>query len=285
MGWGDAVKIERGMVAVVTGAGSGIGRALAERAARQGMVVVAADVETAALERTVAGIVGEGGRAIAVPTDVSVADQVEHLAETAWSHFGGVQLLCNNAGVFSGGLLWERSLADWEWVLGVNLYGQVNGIRSFVPRMLGAGTPAHIVDTASMGGLVTAAYSGPYFTSKFAAVGLTECLAHDLRSIEAPIGVSVLVPSLVATGLADSRRNRPDDDGAEPEADEAFVLAAMKDAIGGAGMPPTEVAALVFDAVEHDRFWIPTKPSYHDQIRVRHESMQTLHLPPSPDLD
>ncbi len=239
------MKIEPGMVAVVTGAGSGIGRALAEHAARRGMVVVAADVEAAALDRTVEGIVREGGQAVGVQTDVSVADDVEHLAETAWSRFGGVQLLCNNAGVFSGGLLWERSLADWEWVLGVNLYGQVNGVRSFVPRMLAAGTPAHIVDTASMGGLVTAAYSGPYFTSKFAAVGFTECLAHDLRTTEAPIGVSVLVPSLVATGLADSRRNRPEpsaDHGAEPKADEAFVLAAIKDAIAGAGMPPAEVA-------------------------------------------
>jgi NAD(P)-dependent dehydrogenase (short-subunit alcohol dehydrogenase family) len=282
------VKIEAGMVAVVTGAGSGIGRALAEHAARQGMIVVAADVETAALDGTVEGIVREGGQAVGIPTDVSVAEEVEHLADTAWSRFGGVQLLCNNAGVFSGGLLWERSLADWEWVLGVNLYGQVNGVRSFVPRMLAGGTPAHIVDTASMGGLVTAAYSGPYFSSKFAAVGFTECLAHDLRATGAPIGVSVLVPSLVATGLADSRRNRPEpstDDGAEPKADEAFVLAAMKDALSGAGMPPAEVAALVFDAVEHDRFWVPTKPSYHDQIRVRHESMQTLSLPPGPELD
>ena len=282
------MKIEPDMVAVVTGAGSGIGRALAAHAARQGMVVVAADIETAALDATVEGIVREGGHAVGVRTDVSVADEVEHLAETAWSRFGGVQLLCNNAGVFSGGLLWERSVADWEWVLGVNLYGLVNGVRSFVPRMLAAGTPAHIVDTASMGGLVTGAYSGPYFSSKFAAVGFTECLAHDLRTTEAPIGVSVLVPSLVATGLADSRRNRPEpstDEGAEPKADEAFVLAAMKDAIGGSGMPPTEVAALVFDAVEHDRFWIPTKPSYHDQIRIRHESMQALKLPPSPELD
>ena len=282
------MKIEAGMVAVVTGAGSGIGRALAEHAARQGMIVVAADVETAALDGTVEGIVREGGQAVGIRTDVSVAEEVEHLADTAWSRFGGVQLLCNNAGVFSGGLLWERSLADWEWVLGVNLYGQVNGVRSFVPRMLAGGTPAHIVDTASMGCLVTAAYSGPYFSSKFAAVGFTECLAHDLRATGAPIGVSVLVPSLVATGLADSRRNRPEpstDDGAEPKADEAFVLAAMKDTLSGAGMPPADVAALVFDAVEHGRFWIPTKPSYHDQIRVRHESMQTLSLPPGPELD
>jgi NAD(P)-dependent dehydrogenase (short-subunit alcohol dehydrogenase family) len=276
------------MVAVVTGAGSGIGRALSERAARQGMVVVAADIEAAALEGTVERITAEGGHAVGVRTDVSVAAEVEHLADTAWSRFGGVQLLCNNAGVFSGGLLWERSLADWEWVLGVNLYGLVNGVRSFVPRMLAAGSPAHIVNTASMGGLVTAAYSGPYFTSKFGAVGFSECLAHDLRTTKAPIGVSTLVPSLVATGIAHSRRNRPEasiDDASEPKPDEAFVLAAMKDTIEGSGMPPSEVAALVFDAVEQDRFWIPTKPSYHDQIRVRHESMQSRRLPPSPELD
>src|ERR1700722_6300272 len=228
------------MVAVVTGAGSGIGRALSERAARQGMVVVAADIEVAALNGTVERIIGEGGNAVGVRTDVSVAAEVEHLADTAWSRFGGVQLLCNNAGVFNGGLLWERSLADWEWVLGVNLYGLVHGARSFVPRMLAAGSPAHIVNTASMGGLVTAAYSGPYFTSKFGAVGFSECLAHDLRTTQAPIGVSTLVPSLVATGIANSRRNRPGaaiDDASEPKADEAFVLAAMKETIEGSGMP------------------------------------------------
>lgn len=282
------MKLEPGMVAVITGAGSGIGRALSERAARQGMAVVAADVEAAALNSTVEQIVAEGGQAMGVPTDVSVAAEVDHLADTAWSRFGGVQLLCNNAGVFSGGLLWERSLADWDWVLGVNLYGLVNGVRSFVPRMLAAGSPAHIVNTASMGGLVTAAYSGPYFTSKFGAVGFSECLAHDLRTTGASIGVSTLVPSLVATGIADSRRNRPEasiGDASEPKTDEAFVLAAMKDTIAGSGMPPSEVAALVFDAVEQDRFWIPTKPSYHDQIRVRHESMQHRRLPPSPALD
>ena len=282
------MQIEPGMVAVITGAGSGIGRALAVHAAQRGMVVVAADVESAPLEGTVETIVREGGQAIGVRTDVSAAEDVERLADTAWSRFGGVQLLCNNAGVFSGGLLWERSLADWEWVLGVNLYGLVNGVRSFVPRMLAAGTPAHIVDTASMGGLVTGAYSGPYFSSKFAAVGFTECLAHDLRTTGAPIGVSTLVPSLVATDIADSRRNRPEhtvEDAAEPKEDEAFVLAVMKSTITGSGMPPSEVATLVFEAVEHSRFWIPTKPSYHDQIRVRHDSMQTLSLPPSPELD
>jgi NAD(P)-dependent dehydrogenase (short-subunit alcohol dehydrogenase family) len=275
------------MVAVVTGAGSGIGRALVERAAAQGLKVVAADIEQPQLDATMQAVTAAGGEAVGVRTDVSVPGDLERLADEAWSTFGGVDLLCNNAGVFSGGLMWERTLADWEWVMGVNLYGLVNSVKAFVPRLLEAGTPAHIVNTASMGGLVTNAYSGPYYTSKFAAVGLTECLAHDLASTGAPIGVSVLVPSLVATGIATSRRNRPErfvDRTAEPGADEEFVLAAMVDSISG-GMPPSEVAALVFDAVEGERFWIPTKPSYHDQIRARHDDMQELRHPGSAQLD
>jgi NAD(P)-dependent dehydrogenase (short-subunit alcohol dehydrogenase family) len=282
------MEIERGMVAVVTGAGCGIGRALAQHAARRGMRVVAADVEVPTLEQTVAEIVAGGGEAIAVPTDVSVPEAVEQLAEKTWEPYGGVNLLCNNAGVFSGGMLWERTLADWEWVLGVNLYGLVNAIRSFVPRLLAAEGPAHIVNTASMGGLITTAFSGPYFTSKFAAVGLTECLAHDLQASGANIGVSALVPSLVATDIATSQRNRPErwiDRTRELGEDEQFVLAAMEDATVGTGMPPAEVAQLVFDAVEADRFWIPTKPSYHGQIRARHEDMQALRHPAPADLD
>jgi NAD(P)-dependent dehydrogenase (short-subunit alcohol dehydrogenase family) len=282
------MQIERGMVAVVTGAGSGIGRALCERAAARGMKVVGADVEEPKLSETIDEIVRRGGEAHGVPTDVSVPEQVERLADEAWSRYGGVNLLCNNAGVFSGGLMWERTLADWEWVMGVNLYGLVNAVRAFVPRLLAAGGPAHIVNTASMGGLVTGGFSGPYFTSKFAAVGLTECLAHDLRITGAPIGVSTLVPSLVATGIADSQRNRPErwvDRDAVRKEDEEFVLAAMTDATLGAGMPPAEVAELVFDAVEREQFWIPTKPSYHDQIRARHDDMQALRHPAPADLD
>ena len=281
------MQIEQGMVAVVTGAGSGIGRALAERAAARGMRVVAADIEQPQLDATIEAVTAAGGEAVGVRTDVSEPADVERLAEAAWSTFGGVNLLCNNAGVFSGGLMWERTLADWEWVMGVNVYGLVNAIKAFVPRLLEAGGPAHIVNTASMGGLVTNAFSGPYYTSKFAAVGLTECLAHDLQASGAPVGVSVLVPSLVATGIATSQRNRPErfvDRTSVPGADEEFVLAAMVDSIGG-GMPPTEVAALVFDAVENERFWIPTKPSYHDQIRVRHDDMQELRHPSSAQLD
>jgi NAD(P)-dependent dehydrogenase (short-subunit alcohol dehydrogenase family) len=281
------MQITNGDVAVITGAGSGIGRALALHAGSLGMRVVAADIEAPNLDETVALITDAGGTAISVQTDVSVPEAVEALAAAAFDTFGDVHLLCNNAGVFSGGFLWERTLADWNWVMGVNLYGIVHAINSFVPRMIASGHPAHIVNTASMGGLITNGYSGPYYTSKFAAVGVSECLAHDLRGAGTEIGVSVLVPSLIATSIGSSDRNRPErwiDRNRERGADEEFVVAALTDSTAG-GMPPAEVADIVFGAVAHDQFWIPTKPSYHDQIRSRHEAMQELQLPPGPPID
>src|SRR5439155_12630836 len=174
-----------GKVAVITGAGSGIGRALALRCAGAGMHVVAADVEDAALDETVAMVSGD---AIAVPTDVSDGAQVDALATRAFDAFGEVHLLCNNAGVFQAGLLWERTLADWTWVLGVNVWGIIHGIRAFVPRMLAQGDEGHVVNTSSLAGLVSNAFSGPYNVSKFAAAALTECLAHDLKATGATIG-------------------------------------------------------------------------------------------------
>ncbi len=273
---------------MVTGAGSGMGRAMAERFAGEGMSVVVTDVEKPALDETVAAITAAGGTAIGFRTDVSSADEVERLAETTYAEHGAVHLVCANAGVFSGGIVWERPVADFEWTMGVNFYGIVNAIRSFIPRMIAGGQPGHFVSTASMGGLVTNAFSGPYYASKFAAVGVTECLAHDLASVGAPIGVSCLVPSLVATGIGFSERNRPERhvDRLHPDLtpDAAFVTEAIRDATA-AGMPPDEVAGLVLDAVRHGRFWIPTKPSFHDQIRRRHEDMQVLDLPASPTLD
>lgn len=281
------MEIVAGDVAVITGAGSGIGRALARHAASLGMRVVAADVEVPKLDETVALITDAGGTAIAVPTDVSVAGSVADLADAAFTTYGAVHLLCNNAGVFSGGMLWERTMADWNWVMGVNLYGIVHAIGAFVPRMIAAGHRSHIVNTASMGGLITNGYSGPYYTSKFAAVGVSECLAHDLRSVGAPVGVSVLVPSLIATSIGSSDRNRPErwiDRDRQRGADEEFVAAALTDSTA-AGMAPDEVASIVFAAVAADQFWIPTRPSYHDQIRSRHEDMQALRHPAAPPID
>lgn len=277
-----------GRVAIITGAGSGIGRALSRAAAEKGMTVVAADIEEPSLVETVASITAEGGSAIGVPTDVADAASVDHLASVAFDVCGGAHLLCNNAGVFSGGLSWERTIADWEWVMGVNLFGIVHAIRSFVPRMIAQATSCHIVNTASMGGLITNAYSGPYYSSKFAAVGLTECLAHDLAAISSQIGVSVLVPSLVATNIGTSERNRAeryvDRRHIDMTPDAAFVTQMLRDSTSG-GMAPSVVADMVFDAVINERFYIPTKPSFHEQVRMRYEAMDSLVLPSSPTID
>ncbi len=243
-------------VAVITGAGSGIGRALCLAAAARGMRVVAADVEEPSLAETVALVHDAGGVAIGVPTDVSSADSVEALATRSFEEFGGVHLLCNNAGVFSGGFVWERTVADFEWTMAVNVYGIVHAIRSFVPRMLAAGEEGHVVNTSSMGGLVTNAYSGPYFTSKFAAVGLTECLAHDLAAVGAPIGVSLWCPawwprtsarrSGTAASASSTGGRRPG--GGRP------VRLADDPGVHRCGMAPADVADLVFDAVSAGRF-------------------------------
>src|SRR5262249_19285690 len=172
-----AMEQLEGKVAVVTGAGSGIGRALVRRFAAEGMRVVAADVEGLALAETVDGL----DRTSTFVADVSRFDDVAGLAEHAYEIFGATDVLCNNAGVFTGGFMWERPQSDFEWTLGVNLWGILNAIRAFVPRMLKAAMPAHIVNTVSIAGLCSTAYSGPYVVSKFAALAATECLAHDLH--------------------------------------------------------------------------------------------------------
>ena len=273
-----------GRVAVVTGAGSGIGRALALRAAGEGMRVVIADVEVGALEETAAEVETAGAEVVVVPTDVSRADQVDALARIAYERFGAVHLLCNNAGVFQAGISWQRSLSDWEWVLGVNLWGVLHGIRSFVPRMLEGGDEGHVVNTSSLAGLITGAYSAPYIASKFAALALTECLAHDLRAHGAPIGVSVLVPGLVDTKIAQSMRNRPDEPPAEAQApDHYLVEQALRDLLATGGLPPEEVAGLVFFAVRSGRFFVTTTDATAAILRARFDAVLESELPPMTD--
>jgi NAD(P)-dependent dehydrogenase (short-subunit alcohol dehydrogenase family) len=273
-----------GRVAVVTGAGSGIGRALALRAAGEGMRVVIADIEVGALEETAAEVETAGAEVVVVPTDVSRADQVDALARIAYERFGAVHLLCNNAGVFQAGISWQRSLSDWEWVLGVNLWGVLHGIRSFVPRMLEGGDEGHVVNTSSLAGLITGAYSAPYITSKFAVLALTECLAHDLRAHGAPIGVSVLVPGLVDTKIAHSMRNRPDEPPAEAQApDHYLVEQALRDLLATGGLPPEEVAGLVFYAVRSGRFFVTTTDATAAILRARFDAILESELPPMTD--
>jgi NAD(P)-dependent dehydrogenase (short-subunit alcohol dehydrogenase family) len=270
-----------GRVAVVTGAGSGIGRALALHAAREGMRVAVADVEVGSLEGTAAEVETAGAEVLVAPTDVAHADQVDALARLAYERFGAVHLLCNNAGVFQAGITWQRELADWEWVLGVNLWGVLHGIRAFVPRMLEGGDEGYVLNTSSVAGLITGAYSAPYITSKFAVLALTECLAHDLQAQGAPIGVSVLVPGVVDTRIAYSTRNRPDEPPSEAQApDHHLVEQALRELTASSGRPPDEVAGLVFDAIRSGRFYITTSDATAGMLRERFDAVVAGEFPP-----
>jgi len=258
-----------GKIAVVTGGGSGIGRAVATHLAGAGMQVVVADIQQDALDATVADLVARGHRAIGVRTDVSDGASVEALAEATVAEFGAVHLVHNNAGVGVGGPVWTHTERDWQWVLGVNLWGVIHGIRVFVPRMLEQGGPAHVVNTASMAGLISVPYLGAYNVSKHGVVTLSETLHRDLRLAGSDIGVSVLCPGLVMTNIFESQRNRPEalaDDG-DTSGLSALLAgggdgAATEDALGSFGeiLPADDVGAAVLDAVRQDRFYILTHP-------------------------
>ncbi len=273
-----------GRVAVITGAASGIGRGLARHAAREGMRVVLADVEADPLDGAVAEVAGLGAEAIGVRTDVSHEPDVRALADAAFERFGAVHLLCNNAGVFQAGVVWQRTQADWDWVMGVNFWGMLYGIRAFMPRLLEQADPSHIVNTASMAGMMTVAYSGPYVVSKFAAAALTECLAHDLRAQGSSIGVSCLVPGYVDTRIAESTRNRPDEPPSEVTApDHHFVAQVLKDQTAAQGRHPDEVGAIVFDAVRAGQFWIPTSDGYEALLESRADALLRRAMAPPAD--
>jgi NAD(P)-dependent dehydrogenase (short-subunit alcohol dehydrogenase family) len=273
-----------GRVAVVTGAASGIGRALASRFAAEHMQVVLADVEQDALDAAAAELAAQGAEVLAVRTDVADRGSVDELARRTVDTFGVPHVLCNNAGV-SGrfGPIWETTDADWEWVLGVNLRGVVHGIQAFVPAMVDAGHEGHIVNTSSILGLSTGGGS-IYSVTKHAVTRLTEGLWHDLRSAGSPIGVSVLCPGLIATRIVTATRNRPAHLGAadhDPEAAERLQLAEAF--FLEHGMPPAEVADLVLDAIESGRFYVLTHPeSILDAVRARAEGI-VAGTPPEPD--
>ena len=195
-----------------------------------------------------------------------------------------MHVLCNNAGVFQGGLLWECTDADFEWTLGVNLWGILHGARAFVPRMLEQGDDAHIVNTVSMAGLATTAYCAPYEVSKFAAAAATECLAHDLASQGAAIKVSLLCPGSVDTEIARSRRNRPEQYSGAQTAGAAFVEEALASTTA-AGAHPDRVADLVLQAIHEETFLVPTTDSYRSQILDRASALAKRNLPPSATFD
>lgn len=260
-----------GRTAVITGAGSGFGREFAYIAAARGMKLVLADINEAGLNATVAELHERGAEVIGVPTDVSSAVAVQALADAAVAHFGKVHLLFNNAGVGSGGFVWESTHADWQWVLGVNVWSVIHGVRIFTPLMLAHGEPAHIVNTASAAGLINAPNMGIYNLSKHAVVSLSETLFHDLSVVKAQIGVSVLCPAFVPTGIATSHRNRPAAlaNDLPPTPSMLAAQQASVKAVASGRISAPEIAALTFDAIDEGRFYIVPHEKILDVVTQR----------------
>ncbi|MCL4505788.1 MAG: SDR family NAD(P)-dependent oxidoreductase [Chloroflexi bacterium] len=259
-------------VAVITGAGSGIGRALAARCAHEGMRVVAADVNEHDLNGTVQALRDAGGDAVAVRTDVSKLADVEALAQQTLDAYGAAHVLMNVAGVLGmGTTIWETPLADWEWVLGVNLWGTIHTIRVFVPLMLAQDTECYIVNTASMVGLVSDNPFAPYQVSKYAVVGLAENLYHSLARQDGKIRTSVLCPGLVNTQIMDAERYARAEQQDAPLEREA-IMRNMRQA-AASGMSPEEVAELVFRAIRREQFYILTHADSAARVQRRMENI------------
>lgn len=275
-------------VAVITGAGSGLGREFARHAAQLGMKLVLADVQLDALNTIADELRSNGVNLIAIECDVRHARQVQDLADAAITAFGIVHLLFNNAGVGTGGLIWESTESDWDWVLGVNLYGVVHGVKIFTPLMLEAGKAdadyqGHIVNTASVAGLINAPNLGTYNVAKHAVVALTETLYHDLRLVNASVTASVLCPYFVDTGIAQSERNRPIDLGVEPHT--ASQLASqhlISKAVAQSTISASRVAEITFQAIREQQFYIFTHPQAVDEFRVRSEDILAQRNPTDP---
>jgi NAD(P)-dependent dehydrogenase (short-subunit alcohol dehydrogenase family) len=273
-----------GKVAVITGAASGFGRAFAQLGATLGLKLVLADVDTHALNEAVDTLRAQGAEVIGVPTDVSSGDAVEMLARRALDQFGQVHLLFNNAGVGVGGFLWESSAKDWAWVFGVNVMGVANGVRVFTPIMLRQGVPAHIVNTASVAGLLSAPSMGVYNASKHAVVSLTETLYHDLRRAGDLVGCSLLCPAFVPTGIADAERTRPAGFSNDAPLTSSQVLAGKQlgKAVRAGKLSADDVATLTFEAIRERRFYVVTHPHIMESVRLRHEDIEQLRAPTDP---
>jgi NAD(P)-dependent dehydrogenase (short-subunit alcohol dehydrogenase family) len=261
----------KGKVAVVTGGASGIGRALAGRFAREGMKVVLADVEEGPLAEARAALAQGGTEVVAFRTDVSKSDQVDALAKRTFEAFGAAHVVCNNAGIGTGGMTWQVPEADWAWVLGVNLMGVVHGIRAFVPRMIEQGE-GHVVNTASIAGILTGPGMAPYCATKHAVVAISECLHHELTLTTAgKVKVSVLCPAWVKTRIAQSERNRPKEAPArtgEPSQQEQMLEGMVRAAVES-GIPPEVVADKVHKAIVEEKFWILTHPKTKRSVEAR----------------
>jgi NAD(P)-dependent dehydrogenase (short-subunit alcohol dehydrogenase family) len=274
------VKELRGKVAVVTGAASGIGRALAKRLGGDGMRVVLADVEAAALQEVAQELEKSGVEALPVVTDVSQAEQVQALADQALAAFGKVHVVCNNAGVMIGGLSWEAPLEDYEWVMGVNLWGVIHGVRTFVPILLEQDEPGYVINTASMAALTSMPYTGIYFMTKHAVLSLSETLYHELTLRGAKIGVSVVCPEVVATGIDRSERNRPEllRSAQQRSAEGKTVEAALSKGVA-TGVPPDWIADRAVESMQEGRFYVLADDDWRRTAETRLEDIRLARNP------
>jgi len=271
-------------VAVITGAASGIGLGIAELCARKGMHLVLADIDEAGLAVAEERLRVQGVRVIAMRTDVAKRADVEELARCAFASFGAVHLLFNNAGVAAGGVAWEATWNDWEWVIGVNVWGLIHGVKVFTPRMDAQKSECHIVNTASGAGLTVGGFSAPYAVTKHAAVALSECMYTALEQRKSLVKVSVLCPGLVRTNIADVERSRP----AEMR-NESVVMtpemeagrAALRNLVA-TSMAPERVAEMVFDAIEREQFYILTDPRWKEVVQLRTDRLLRMENPLNP---
>jgi len=277
------MKEFKGKVAVITGAASGIGRGIAERCVSEGMKVVLADIDEANLAKAETELKTAGARVLGVRTDVSKRSDIERLARQALDAFGQVHLLFNNAGVAAGGAPWEATWNDWEWVIGVNLWGVIHGVKVFTPLMMAQNTECHIINTSSTAGLIVSGLSAPYAVTKHAVVALSEGLYVTLQQRNSLVKVSVLCPGLVRTNIANAERNRPAELRNEPvpmtpqmQAGLAAFKAAME-----TSMSPLQVADVVFDAIEKEQFYILPHPEWTEVIQLRTDKLLRMENPQS----
>jgi NAD(P)-dependent dehydrogenase (short-subunit alcohol dehydrogenase family) len=276
--------------AVLTGAGSGFGLECARIAAKLGMNVVMADVQQDALDTAAAEITASGAKVLPFKLDVSKAGEVEALGAATFERFGAPHFVFNNAGVGSGGLIWENTLKDWEWVVGVNIMGVAHGVRVFTPMMLEAAKKdasyqGHIVNTASMAGLLNAPNMGVYNVSKHAVVALSETLYQDLRLVTDQVSASVLCPFFVPTGISQSHRNRPEEfkqHGTRPTKSQMIGQAMSDKAVGSGKVSAADVAQMVFDAIAQDRFYIYSHPKAINSVQTRLEDIMQARNPTDP---
>jgi NAD(P)-dependent dehydrogenase (short-subunit alcohol dehydrogenase family) len=269
------MKVFKDKVAVVTGGASGIGRGLAERFGEEGMKVVLADVEEGALRQAEAEFREKGVDVLGVQTDVSKPEDIEKLAQQTLNAFGGVHIVCNNAGVAGAwGNTWDNTLADWNWIVGVNLWGVIHGVRTFLPIMLQQEEEGHIVNTASLAGLMPGA--GIYGVTKQAVVALSESLFNELKTVNAKVGVSVLCPGWVDTKIADASRNRPADltNAAEPDPDprREQINEVVRNFLKN-GKSPAEIADQVFQAIRDEKLYVITHPEMDFIIKERFDKI------------